>query len=76
MTKSREVILRLTVHHDNPMALRLFGMEVAPVSAKHPFSSRHFPGSSPLIDVTCHHFSLLPVWPQVLPAQELDALHL
>ncbi|KAJ2960426.1 hypothetical protein NQZ79_g4181 [Umbelopsis isabellina] len=30
MTKSREVILRLTVHHDNPMALRLFGMEVAP----------------------------------------------
>lgn len=31
MTKSREVILRLTIHHDNPMALRLFGMEVAPV---------------------------------------------
>ncbi|KAG2187897.1 hypothetical protein INT44_000647 [Umbelopsis vinacea] len=30
MTKSREVILRLTIHHDNPMALRLFGMEVAP----------------------------------------------
>jgi hypothetical protein len=29
---TREVILNITVHHDDPQALRIFGMELAPVS--------------------------------------------